>query len=328
MLPALTLMLLAPLIAEVLPGATRIQALFVFPFEVGVWGGGAVLIRETVRRLRLGWFNLLLLAAALSLAEEFLIQQTSFAPLVIKLKGVEYARALGVNYVYLLWALPYESLFVVFIPIGLAELIFQRRRGEGWLNATGAKAVCLYFLPASFLAWFTWTHIARTQVFHLDPYTPPLGQIVLAAATIVALIALAAGPARNWLARPARPLRPPHPAVLFILSGLAATVIYATLLLAFGILPDFPPLAAAAIELALIVAIIVLAPSWNAHPNCGIWHDVGILYGATIANMAVTFVGYMYESPLNFYGKVILDVIAVVLLLWLAMRLRQSQSPA
>jgi len=47
--PAWTLVLLAPLISEVLPGATRISAIFVFPIEVAIWGGGALLIREADR---------------------------------------------------------------------------------------------------------------------------------------------------------------------------------------------------------------------------------------------------------------------------------------
>ena len=42
--PALTLMFISPLIAEVLPGATRISSLFVYPPEVCIWGGGALLI--------------------------------------------------------------------------------------------------------------------------------------------------------------------------------------------------------------------------------------------------------------------------------------------
>src|SRR5450755_2745325 len=84
-LPALSLMVLAPLIAEVLPGATRVTSIFVLPIEILIWGGGAVLIRFAVRQLRLGWLNMLLLAMALAVAEECLIQQTSFAPLVIKL---------------------------------------------------------------------------------------------------------------------------------------------------------------------------------------------------------------------------------------------------
>ena len=54
-LPALTLVVMAPLVAEVLPGATRFSSLFVLPIEMCVWGGGALMIRYAVRRWRLGW---------------------------------------------------------------------------------------------------------------------------------------------------------------------------------------------------------------------------------------------------------------------------------
>src|SRR5262245_17813718 len=218
--PAIWLMVSSPLIAELLPGATRFSAIFVFPIEVLVWGGATLLIRDVVRRLNLGWPNLLLLALALVVAEECLIQQTSLAPLVIKLKGVEYARVFGVNYLYFLWALIYETLFVVFIPVGLAELIFRRRRDQPWLNGVGLAIIAALLLPACFLAWFTWTHIARTEVFHLERYAPPLSQLAIAAGTIGVLVFLAIGPSRDWLARPSAPLVPPHPFFLFVLSGL------------------------------------------------------------------------------------------------------------
>src|SRR6059058_492861 len=116
MAPALLLVFLAPMFAEVLPGATRFSAIFVLPIELAVWGGGAVMARAIVRTRGLGWWSLLLFGLALALAEEFLIQQTSVAPLVIRLKGETWARAFGVNYIYLLWALVYESAWVVLMP--------------------------------------------------------------------------------------------------------------------------------------------------------------------------------------------------------------------
>ena len=327
-LPALSLMVLAPLIAEVLPGATRVTSIFVLPIEILIWGGGAVLIRFSVRQLRLGWLNMLLLAMALAVAEECLIQQTSFAPLVIKLKGVEYARAFDFNYLYFLWALVYESLFVVFIPIGLAELIFRRRRLQGWLSATGVAIISLLFLPACFLAWFTWTQIARVKVFHLEAYHPPLSRIVAAALKIAALVALAFGPLRRRIAQPPKAIRPPHPAVLFLLSGIATVVLFGLVLLGFGIQPSFPPLVAVAIGLALAALIVAFVPRLYAHESWNVWHDVGILYGAIITNMAVFFVGFQGSTSLDFYGKVILDALAFVLLLCLAMHLRSSRTPS
>src|SRR5215831_6184230 len=143
---------MAPLLAEVLPGATRFSALFVFPIEMCVWGGGALAIRYAVRRWRLGWLNMLCLALALAIAEECLIQQTSLAPMVLQLKGKVYARAYGVNYVYLLWALVYETVFVVFLSIYLVELIFPSRREGVWVNKAGLVAVFFFFLLGSYLA--------------------------------------------------------------------------------------------------------------------------------------------------------------------------------
>jgi hypothetical protein len=321
-LPALTLMVLAPLVAEVLPGATRISSIFVLPIEICIWGGGAVLIRFVVRRLSLGWLNMAFLAMALSVAEECLIQQTSLAPMVIKLKGEEYARAFGVNYVYLLWALIYESLFVVFIPIGLSELVFHRRRKQPWLNGIGVTLITLLFLPASFLAWYTWTQIARVKVFHLEAHNPPASQLAIAVAAISILITLAVGPVRGWLARKQGGLRPPHPSILFLLSGILTSALFGLVLLGFGMFPLFPPYVAVAMTLTLVASLIAFVPRFQAHEAWNVWHDVGILYGATITNMAVFFVGFVGSTPTDFYGKVVMDAIAVVLLVWLALGLR------
>ncbi len=63
--PAITLIFLAPLITEILPGATRFSSLFVFPIQICVWGGGALLIRYIVRRRQLGWKSMLYLAGTI-----------------------------------------------------------------------------------------------------------------------------------------------------------------------------------------------------------------------------------------------------------------------
>jgi hypothetical protein len=238
--------------------------------------------------------------------------------MVIKLKGEEYARAFGVNYLYLLWALVYESLFVVFIPVGLSELVFWRRREEGWLNGIGMAIIGLLWVPACFLAWFTWTQIARTKVFHLEAYTPPASQMAAAAVAIVVLISLAIGPGPQALAQKWRAMRPPHPVALFVLSGLATAVIFGLVLLGFGIQPEFPPAVAVAIGLILAVLMVAYVPSFYAHETWSVWHEVGILYGPMIANMGVFFVGFIGAMPVDFYGKVVLDGITVVMLVWLA----------
>src|SRR5689334_21527266 len=115
--PILTLLVLAPVIAEILEGSTHLTNLFVFPVQIGVYGCAALLIRACVRSRRKGWIALLLLAIAYAVAEECVILQTSVTPLFAA-KHV-YGRLLGVNWIYLLWAVGYESVWSIILPIQL-----------------------------------------------------------------------------------------------------------------------------------------------------------------------------------------------------------------
>jgi hypothetical protein len=321
-LPALTLVLIAPLTAEVLPGATRLSSLFVLPVEMCVWGGGALMIRYAVRRWHLGWANMLALALALAIAEECLIQQTSLAPMVLRLKGETYARALGVNYVYLLWALVYEAVFVVILPVHLVELIFASRREELWVGKAGLVATAVLFLLGCFLAWYSWTQIARPSVFHVPAYTPPPGAVLTAAAAIGALVFLALGPYRHALSRESAPLRPPPPWLLGTAGALWAVLWYGLVLLGFGIAPSFPPAVAIGAGLLLVAAILCLLPRWAADPRWHRGHEFGVIFGTMLGSMLAGFVGFIGSAPADLYFKVLVNVLAVVLLTALGLRRR------
>ncbi len=322
--PAILLMLLAPLLTEVLPGATRFGALvYVLPIEIAVWGGGAVLIRELIRRNGLGWQALLLLALVLSIAEECLIQQTSLAPLVIKLKGVEYARWAGVNYVYLLWALAYESVLVVMLPVLLTELLFPDRREQGWLSRTGGAIVALFFAIGCLFAWFSWTQIARVKVFHLPPYPPPLAAVLAALGAMAVLAFLALGPWRRAFT-PARAKQPPSP-WLVALCGIAwSAVLYAMVLLAFGIAPQIPPAVPISGWIVAVAAALGVLPHWTAHPDWRPAHRYALIFGVVGSAMAVSFVGFIGAAPVDLWFKVATNLVAVALLLWLCLSLRRS----
>ncbi len=312
--PALTLMFLAPMIAEVLPGATRVSSIFVLPIEMLVWGGGALLSRGLVRKFGLSWVALLFLGFALAIAEECIIQQSSLAPPVIAVKGHDYARALGVNWVYFLWALGYESLLVVVVPVALTELIFPSRRERTWLSLAGTGVVTVLFGIGSFIAWFLWTHIVRIKVFHVGAYTPPMEAIAIAAGAILLLIVCAISSRRS--APKGAGWAPPPPIVLWFLALLPPVAWYWLVLLGFGVDPTFPiPLAVAE---AVVVPAIMLAvlPRWASHQNWRTGHTYAAVSGTIIGAMGVGFVGF-YASPLDFWGKIALDAIATVLLVWL-----------
>jgi hypothetical protein len=323
-LPGLSLMILAPLVAEILPGATRFSAIFVLPIEICVWGGGALFIRDAIRRWGLGWRNMLLLALALAVAEECLIQQTSLAPLIIQIRGQDYARAFGVNYVYLLWALVYESVFVVFAPIYLAELIFRRRRDGLWLGKTAMVVVAAFFALGIFLAWFSWTQIARPKVFHVPAYNPPLTSVAIATAVIAALIFCALGPFRRSLAQPAASLKPPAPWLIGAAAFVWATLWYGLVLLAFGIAPQFPPAIAVGGGILLSVTILLLLPRWVAHADWSDTHQFATIFGAMLGLMLSSFVGFIGSLSLDLYFKIGVDALALLLMIALGARVRST----
>jgi hypothetical protein len=322
-LPGLTLIVLAPLVAEVLPGATRMSSIVVFPLEMIIWGGGAAIARDLVRRLGLSWVNLLLLALALSVAEECLIQQTSFAPLVVRIRGVEYARAFGINYVYFAWALIYESLFVVMVPVALAELLFPARKDRPWLAGWAYAVIGVLAVPASFAAWYGWNVVARPQAFHLPPYYAPWHLVALGALLLLGLLALALGPWRRRWQGAWKPLTPPRPLVAGLAAAIVAVLLFGVEVLAFGIVPGLPPILAIALAL-LVAAACLVVPRWAASPAWSRRHIAAVVTGSIVANCLALYASFTDPSSLDFIGKTVLDAIAFVALGWLVRSTRRA----
>ena len=185
--PIWSLLILAPVIGEVLSGSTRLSFLFVLVPEIMVWGGGALLCRELVRRWRAGVMSLLLLGLSLSIAEEFIIQQTSIAPLPFLGANAAYARYFGINCVYLLFMLVYESVWIVLVPVQITELCFPSKSAQPWLSTRGIVVTCMSFLLGSVLAWYGWTQQARPRL-QAAPYHPPAALIFSGLAAIATLV--------------------------------------------------------------------------------------------------------------------------------------------
>jgi len=322
----MTLMFLSPLVAEILPGATRFSSIFVLPIEILVWGGGALMIRYATRKWELGWTGMLFLAVALSVAEEFLIQQTSVAPLIIQIRGVTYARAFDINYVYLAWALIYEPVMVVLVPVYLTELIFPRKRTESWLGKTGLALIMVLFLAGCFLAWFTWTHIARPKVFHQPEFTPPLTLVVAAMAVITILIILAfRRSAANTNPRPGGS-RTLSPLVLGISGGIWSVLLYAIVLLAFGIMPSLPPLIGLLTALLLALVPLILLPAWVSGPDWNDYHTFGLASGIITGSMIAGFAGFISSINIDLIFKASANAMAIAGLILLGLKIRTGSA--
>ena len=185
--PALVLLLLAPIVGEVLFGAVTLSQL---PFGllglVGLYGGGALLIREAVRRRQLPSVWLVLLGVAYGIVEEGIVLQSLFDQ---RYPGLDflgfYGHWAGVNWVWAEFIVPYHAVFSIAIPILLTELLFPAVRTEPWLDAAGiVGAAVVLVLNGALLAVF------KVGLFtHHAPRTSPwanLGAALLAGGLVLA----------------------------------------------------------------------------------------------------------------------------------------------
>ena len=315
--PIWTLLLLSPFIAEVLSGSTRTSILFVYVPEIMVWGVGALFCRELVRRWRAGGVSLLLLGMALSIAEEFIIQQTSLAPLPFPGSHPDYGRTWGINLVYLLFMLGYESVWVVLVPVQVTELFFPRQAGRPWLRKRGTIAACIAFIVGSRIAWYGWTQKARPAL-HAAPYRPSLGMIALGLSAIVALIAVAY--LVRGFGRPSPTDRRRTPPAW--LAGLTAFVMGAAwwqlLTLNFVPKPVQPFWIAIFAGVAWAAVAFTLFVRWSTRPAWGEVHRFAAACGATLACMAIPYLNIGSWPTIDVAGKMIFDALTLVGLILLA----------
>jgi hypothetical protein len=322
--PIIALLLLSPIVGEVLFGATRITTIFVLLPQIGTWGCAALLIREIVRRKRLGWTSVLLLGIALAIAEECLIQQTSLAPL----PGVDpehpYGRTLGVNWVYFLWAIGYESVWIVVLPIQLTELIFPAQRHDPWLKTRGVTISTIAFALSSFVAWYSWTQLYVPKFFPELAFKVPVSATVIASSSILVLAYVALGLQHPAQPRSEKTQRLPRP----WLVGLAACILglpwFGLVLLAYNAFPALPAVIPLMGGLALVVVAYALVRYWSRSNE---WRDssrLALISGGLTASMLAGFLIFKLggAEPVDVVGKLILNVGAV----WFLLRLTRIVS--
>jgi hypothetical protein len=312
-----TLLILAPVIAEVLSGSTRLSFLYVLIPEAMVWGGGALLARELVRRWRAGVSSLLCLGLALSIAEEFIIQQTSIAPLPFPGVHGDYGRYMGVNWLYLLFMLGFESVWVVLIPVQVTELIFPDRRKKPWLRMRGLIATIVAFLVGCRIAWYGWTQQARPRL-HADAYHPPAMHILLGLAAIAGLIGMA------WMLRGSLHLirmgvrQTANPWLIGLMGFVFGAAWFELIGLMFAPHPAFAvwvPLIAGPIWALLAFAIVRY---WSSAHGWGDRHRFAVCFGAVLGCMAISDASAAGWTRIDLIAKFVFQLLAVAGFLLLA----------
>jgi hypothetical protein len=147
---AIALIITAPLVAEYLLGDIGIRMIGVVLVLAPMYGGGALLIREVVRRMGLGWSRILLLGAAYALIEEGFTTMSLFNPDYLKLHGHflshAYIPALGMGGWWTLFMLNLHTFWSISVSIALIEGLFPAAAQKPWLGRIGDSVVAGLFL--------------------------------------------------------------------------------------------------------------------------------------------------------------------------------------
>ncbi len=267
--PALGLFFLAPLVAEFLLGNLPIKLLPALVVLAPLYGGGALLIRETVRRTGRGWPSILALGMAYAIFEEGFTTQSLFNPDYLSLRlGLlwpAFIPALGIGAWWTLWMLNVHALWSIATPIALVEACVPDRAHTPWLGRAGLIVVVFVFLFGAAMS----TVVGYKQ----DHYISSTAQFAMAAFSVSLLAGLgfvipkssdAAVP--GWV--------PPA-----WVTGVVA--------LAFGSAALFVPKdwgwGAVAALLGLDAAILCVILFWSRRAGWGLEHQLGLAAGAALA---------------------------------------------
>ncbi|MGV9763542.1 hypothetical protein [Micromonospora tulbaghiae] len=325
LVPVVALLLLAPWTAECVWGGFTLTGMpFVVLVLAPMYGGAALLIRETARRLGLGWPGIVLLAAAFGVVQAGLVDQSLFNPGFLDdtqfadtraaaeatlVSGLGFSARQAVDYVGNHVAL------TICASIALVEsYLGAGRRSRPWLGRPGLVVAALLWLGGSLLIF---SDDSGRKGFLASPV-----QLAVAAGVALALVAIAlrrSGRAADGHDGPApvpgddvaqnAPAADTSTAPRPVWAGLVVLVTY----VGAGIVPGWPGIGLA---LALAAATAVLLTRWSRRPGWGQRQvlaagSASVLVAAAFAYDVPT---YSPSSPAaDLVGDVAISVIVLLL---------------
>jgi len=267
--PAVALFFVAPLVAEFLLGNLPVTLLPALIVLAPMYGGGALLIREMVRRRGGGWPSILALGFAYAVLEEAFTTQTLFNPNYMKLSlhllDSAYIPALGMGGAWTVFVLTLHVAWSVAVSIALVEALVPDRATTPWLGRLGIAIVALLFAGG--------VAITTAITLHGDAFMASRSQFASAALVVIACAAAGLlGPSR---AREDRRGRAPSPWLV------GATTLVASSL--FLLVPMPWGWAAVACYLALEGVTIAALWNWSRSERWGGMHVLAAAGGAALA---------------------------------------------
>ncbi len=139
LIPALSLAVASPIIAELLSSNTPPLAFFiwwVFALFTFLYGSSCILVRELTVRWRSGWAGILALGVAFAILDEGILTRAFFDPNWHSLGPLAgHGRWLGMNVIWTLDALVFHALISIAAPIQLIHLLFPDSADKPWLRS-------------------------------------------------------------------------------------------------------------------------------------------------------------------------------------------------
>lgn len=270
--PAVGLFFLAPLVAEFLLGDLPINMLGVLVILAPLYGGGALLIREFVRRSGRGWPSIFVLAFSYAVLEEAFTTQTLFNPnylgLNLHLLAPAYVSALGIGVWWTIFVLTLHTVWSISTSVGLAESLVPERATRPWLGRVGLGVVSILFVLAAVAS-------TRYAVEH-DRYHFVASKAQFLSAAIICVLAIGTAfllPKRRVSARASGYL--PGPWLVGCVALAAGSI--------FLLIPNKWGWFAVALYLILDVLVITLIVPWSHRLVWNSRHRLALAGGAALA---------------------------------------------
>lgn len=147
---AVGLFFLAPLVAEFLLGNLPIKMLAALIVLAPMYGGGALLIRECVRRAGRGWPSIVTLGLVYGVVEEGFTTQSLFNPnylhLNLHLLDAGYIPVLGIGAWWTVFVLTLHAAWSTSTSIALVEALAPDRAAKPWLGRIGLTVTAVIFV--------------------------------------------------------------------------------------------------------------------------------------------------------------------------------------
>jgi hypothetical protein len=321
---ALTLYVLAPICGELLSGSTPVTSFvnpLTFLYLSGLYGSGALLVREIARARDLGWWGVLLLGAAYGVLEEGLVVTSWFNPNWPDARSLgEYGRLFDLNWVWATHLTLFHAVVSITAPIVIAEALFPDVASRPWLDVRWRRVIAIWLSLVSLAGLIGFGFLySRDQ-----GYAHPPASYVIAFALAVLLVRFAL---QSRSAPRASPGAVPSLWRLRLFAFALTVVAFALAWVGPAVIP------LAVLTVAGLFALALLARSriaeWSTRSG---WHSeqrLALVSGALAFLIALQpVVELTHAGGRNATGQSAVALAAALFLAWLARRPRPAAIPA